>query len=481
MNIAPRQKAKLVQLRQRKPAAAAFDFALAQQLFRLVGGSIDNTDFQSCATAFVEALSVQFSCDRVCFGMVVNGNIEICAVSQTAQFDRHSALLRSIASAMEEARDQESGILFPVSTTGTPLVFTRAHEALARINGECCICTVPLPHCSRVIGVVTLERTKSDPFPPNTIQLLEVIATLIGPLLDLKHQNEQWIVKKIANSVTTLLRNLIGARHYRTKLAAVLAGLIALFSSSYDTAFRITSESRLEGSVERVAIAPVDGYIAEAFVRPGDIVEDGQILARLDDKDLRLKKNQWQAELQRLDKEYRSALAKRDRTEVAILNAKKEQALAQSGLVEEELSRLRVTSPFRAVVLEGDLSKSLRAPVQRGDVLFTLAPLDGYRIILKIPDGDIAYIKPGQSGHLTLSSFPGEALPLTVQNVTPVSTPENGTNYFRVEASLQTPDSRLKPGMEGIAKVYVGEAKLAWILTRKLTEWIQLAVWQYLP
>lgn len=481
MNATPRQKAKLVPLRQRSPAAPDFNFSNARQLFELVAGSIENADFLACATAFVEALSVQFGCDRACLGTVDKNSLEVCVVSQTAQFDRHSALLRAISDAMEEAKDQEASITFPGNTNNKPLLFTQAHEALSKINGECCICSVPLPHGSRVIGIITLERARSNPFSSHELRVLEITATLMGPLLDLKRLNQQSLGKKIAQAAAAALQSFVGARYYRAKLGLVLVMAAVSFLSSYETAFRITGESRLEGSVERAVIAPIDGYIAETFVRPGDVVGEGQVLARLDDKELVLKKTQWSAELQRLDKEFSSALAKKDRTEVAILSAKKEQILAQSDLVAEELSRLRISAPFEAVVLEGDLSKSLRAPVRRGEVLFTIAPRSGYRIILKILDGDIAYIKPGQSGHLTLSSFPGEALPLVVQTVTPVSTPGDGANYFRVEASLATPDSRLKPGMEGIAKIDIGEANVAWVLTRKLTEWVQLAVWQYMP
>lgn len=481
MDAAPRHKPSLVKIDRRKPTALTFDFALTRKAFSLVARCTDENTAHEAVTALAEDLAAQFGCDRVCVGFVVRDDIEIVAVSQSVQYNKDAALLRHIAAAMEEARDQESSIQFPAVAKSDALIFSLAHENLAKINGECCICTVPLAHRRRVIGAITLERSKSDPFPPNSVQLLEIIATLIGPVLDLKRREEAWIGKKVALSALDAMRRLIGPNHFGAKLTVAFFAAITLFLSLYTTHFRITGVSTLEGSIERVVTAPVDGYIAESLARPGDTLEEGQLIARLDEKDLSLKQIQWQTELERLEKEYRSALARRDRTEVAIITTKKDQAQAQAALIEEELSRLRVTAPFRSVLLEGDLSESLGSPVQRGEVLFTLAPLAGYRIILRIDESDITYIAPGQTGHLVLSSFPGETFPLSVRAVTPVSIAESGSNYFRVEAILLEPDSRLKPGMRGIGKVYAGEKKLIWIITRKLTDWLQITFWEYVP
>jgi hypothetical protein len=62
-----------------------------------------------------------------------------------------------------------------------------------------------------------------------------------------------------------------------------------------------------------------------------------------------------------------------------------------------------------------------------------------------------------------------------------VSTPEDGRNYFRVEAKLQQSAERMRPGMEGVAKVTVGTRKLIWIWTRYLMDWARLELWWLLP
>jgi len=115
-------------------------------------------------------------------------------------------------------------------------------------------------------------------------------------------------------------------------------------------------------------------------------------------------------------------------------------------------------------------------------VMWELAPLDAYRVILQVDERDIADLKVGQKGELVLSSMPGERQPLTVAKITPVSTPKEGRNVFRVEAQIGArSDARLRPGMEGVAKVEVDERRLISIWTRRLTDWLALKSWSWLP
>jgi hypothetical protein len=114
-------------------------------------------------------------------------------------------------------------------------------------------------------------------------------------------------------------------------------------------------------------------------------------------------------------------------------------------------------------------------------VLFEVAPLDGYRIILEVDERNIADTAVGQRGHLTLSALPGQPLPLIVERLTPVAIAEGGRNFFRVEARPVGPVPELRPGMEGVAKFDVGRRQLIWIWTHSLVDWLRLWLWTWLP
>jgi multidrug efflux pump subunit AcrA (membrane-fusion protein) len=158
------------------------------------------------------------------------------------------------------------------------------------------------------------------------------------------------------------------------------------------------------------------------------------------------------------------------------------QADARLALIDQQLERMRVTAPFDGLVVSGDLSQALGAPVERGDVLFALAPLDGYRVRLKVDERDVGDVALGQTGTLALAADPDSRLPFAVTRLTPVSTAEEGVNFFVVEGTLdRSADAVLRPGMEGVGKIDIGERRLVWIWTRKAWTWAQMTLWSWWP
>jgi multidrug efflux pump subunit AcrA (membrane-fusion protein) len=163
------------------------------------------------------------------------------------------------------------------------------------------------------------------------------------------------------------------------------------------------------------------------------------------------------------------------------LRAQIDQAKAQIDLINAQLERTQLTAPFDGVVVQGDLSQSLGSPVERGQVLFEIAPLNGYRIILEVDERDVADTAPGQEGQIALSALPRQSFPFTIRRITPVSIAQDGRNFFRVEAVLDEPSSALRPGMRGVAKISIERRPLRWIWTHRITDWFRLWVWSWLP
>ena len=237
----------------------------------------------------------------------------------------------------------------------------------------------------------------------------------------------------------------------------------------------------LEGIVQRAIGAPFNGYVVEAPARPGDVVRQGDLLGRLDDRELKLERLKWFTQREQFFKQYHEATAKHDRAQALINEAKADEAEAQVFLLDEQLLRARISAPFDGIVISGDFSQSLGVSVERGQTLFEVAPLRGYRVVVQVDERDIGWVAIGQKGELALPSIPGTVFPLTVTRITPISTAKEGRNYFRVEAELQKTSERLRPGMEGVGKIFAGRARLIWIWTHDVTEWISLKVWTWRP
>ncbi|HEX9181535.1 MAG TPA: efflux RND transporter periplasmic adaptor subunit, partial [Burkholderiales bacterium] len=449
-------------------------------ILQFVAAFLAGRDLGDSASAVVTELASQLGCDRVCLGLLEGGRIRLAAVSHAARFDSHSNILRATEAAMTEALDQREPVIYPPERDR--LTVTLAHGELARISGAGGIATYPLVGAAGQQGALTLERAPGYPFDPPTAELVEGLASMLGPLVEMRRTQHRSLPRHAADSARGFWSRLVGPGHPGFKLGA--AGIVAvlLFFGLATGGYRISADTRVEGMIQRAVTAPFQGYVREAVHRAGDTVRNGEILARLDDRDLRVERVRLLAQRDQLGNRYREAMASRDRAQVGVVSAQLEQAEAQLALVEQQLARTEIVAPFDGVVVSGDLSQTLGAPVERGQVLFEIAPLDDYRVILKVDERDVADIRAGQRGELVLSSMPGQAFPLSVSKVTPVSTPAEGLNFFRVEAQLEgDAGGRLRPGMEGVAKIHVDDRPLIWIWTRETLNWVRLTLWRLMP
>ena len=451
-----------------------------QTVLDLVASTFGHDRFTAAALAFVTAVATRLDADRVTLGFVRRGRTRAAAVSHSARFSRASNLVRAIEQAMDEAVDQQGMVVWPQPLEWRPQV-ARAHAELARQHAVGTVCTAPLVEGGRVLGALTVERPADRPFDAVTVELLEVLAALAGPILERARRDDRWIGAKVADAARGQLARLVGPRHLGLKLSSAVAALVLVFLATAKGDFRVSASAALEPIVRQALTAPFSGYVAEAPARAGDVVTPGQLLASLDERELRLGRLKWLSQQEQLTRQYYQAMAVRNAAAVVILAAQIDQAKAEVALLDYNLARTRITAPFAGIVVAGDLSQSLAAPVERGQVLFEVAPLHAYRVVLQVNEHDVAYVRTGQRGTLVLAGTPGEPLPCVVEKITPVSTAREGQNYFRVEARLERRLERLRPGMEGVGKVEIDRQLLAWIWTRQVVDWIRLQLWRWLP
>jgi len=445
-----------------------------------VATTVEHEGAQQAAMAFVTKLATTLECDRVSLGVVKGKQIKVFALSHSAGFVEKMNLVREVGSAMDEAVDQRSVIVYPLPSDAPPLA-TLAHGELSAKHGSVTICTAPILQGQTPLGALMCERTDDKPFDEQTVELLKTYASLIGPVLIAKIKDERWIWRKLWESLLARGKEFLGPDRPGLKLAAGVIAILILFFAFAKGDHRVRATTVLEGVVQRAVTAPYNGYVASAAARPGDVVKQGALLCRLDERDLVLERLKWATQKEQALSQLSEAMAKHERAQIMIAQAKADQADAQIGMIDEQLGRSRIVAPFDGVVTSGDLSQSLGSPVERGQVLFELAPLKGYRVIVQVDETDIGYVAAGQKGELALPSLPGDVLPLTVSKVTPVSTAKEGRNYFRVEAELERTSPSLRPGMEGIGKITVERRRLLWIWTHEIFEWIRLKTWSWLP
>jgi len=425
----------------------------------------------------VNELRQRLDCARVAIGMVNNDSVKLAALSDAAVFEKSSSLAKAYRRAMEEAYDHGKTVLFDAASESAHFPMQRE---LMQISGSRAVISCPLFDGGRSIGVLVLESS-GKAFDEADTAWLDAFTALAAPIIAQRKKAEQNGGMRLADDAKSMLAKFFGPRHLIWKSAAasllLLFAILVLVSIDY----RVTAKTVIEGEIQRVVSAPFDGFVGSACVRAGDTVKQGQLLAGLDDRELMIEKARWASERDQYDNRLREAMATHDLTAVQVLGAQLSQAEAELNLVTKKIDSARLLAPFDGLVVSGDLSQQVGAPVEVGKQLFEIAPLQSYRVILQVDERDIRHIEVGQPGMLVITGIAGNPMPLTIQKVTPVATAEDGKNFFRVEASLAQASARLRPGMEGIGKVVADRHSLCWVLFHSFTDWLKLTLWTWMP
>ena len=442
----------------------------------LLTGIVGHASSHEVAMDTVNRLADRFACERVSMGFRSGLTIRLRALSHVANFDPRTQLVRRIEAAMEEAVDQATILLLPDSSKQEALV-TRAHGELIEHQGTGVVCTIPLLGQCGAIGAITLERDSSRPFDTGSVGELKSIARIMGPALEWKLREERSAWSKGIEVLLDLATGVFGPTRLKLKLTLLALLVLVTTLALMDGNYKVTAPASIEGAVRQILVAPQDGYVKQSEVRAGNLVKKGQLIAVLDDRNLQLTRQKWQSERNKIEKEYQEALAKHDRTEQSVLRAQIDQVDAELRLIEEQIARTRIKAPFDGVVVSGDLSQSLGAPVETGQLLFEVAPLDSYRVVLEVDEHDVAGLDSARSGHLIIAALPQSNFAISLDKLVPVAVSGEASNYFRVEASLDEPSSLLRPGMRGVTKVDMGRRNLLWIWTHAVLDRIRLWAW----
>jgi multidrug efflux pump subunit AcrA (membrane-fusion protein) len=380
--------------------------------------------------------------------------------------------MRQLRQALEEARLQGRGLIFP-APDGDAMSILAAHRAHARRASVSAMLSLPILLNGETLGVVGIERMRADSadagrFTADEIALAEAIVAATAPVIRFKRRAQRLLSGRLPEWIAEGWRRAFGPRYPVLKLA-LAAGAVAIAALSLaTTTLNIDTRAVTKSTVQLAVVAPFDGYVASAALRAGDRVAQGDVLAVLDDADLKLEVIRWESEIARLNQERRQMLAEGDRVGVALATAREAGARAELELAQSRLARIALRAPFGGLIVEGDLTQRLGAPVGEGDVLFEIASGADYKVALHVSEYDVALLQAGSSGQLLLLGLSGEPIAIALADISPVAELGQDGNIFLAEAALPSGVEGMRPGLEGTAKIAAGEAPLLYALARPL-------------
>ncbi len=214
----------------------------------------------------------------------------------------------------------------------------------------------------------------------------------------------------------------------------------------------------------------VGGKIKKIFVLPGQAVKKGDPLLEIDDTDLLTQRKGALTDIEgaqlALDKAQRNYGRAKELFTAKLISrevfdnltsdfemAKNSLAKGQRGLetVQDRLGKTKLFASSDGTVLDVKVTEgqvvTAAASVNSGTSLMTIADLSKLLVETTVNQLDVARLQLNQRVKLTSESIKDVRMEAVVQFIAPVASVKNSIKGFAVEALIENPDPRLRPGM----------------------------------
>jgi RND family efflux transporter MFP subunit len=231
--------------------------------------------------------------------------------------------------------------------------------------------------------------------------------------------------------------------------------------------YHIKCECEVQAVTRRFVPVPYDGVLKSVSVEPGDVVQAGEVLAQMDDREIDWELAAKQAEYQRARKQHDMSLAGALTADAQIAKLEMERLDVQIQLLLERRQNLEIKSPIDGVIISGDPSKREGARLKQGETLFEAGPLDRMLVEIYVPDAEVSHVERDQHARIRLDAFPSRAFDAQLVRVSPRAVAREQANVFIAEVELENPKHLLRPGMSGRGRIETPRQSLGWVLFHK--------------
>ena len=224
--------------------------------------------------------------------------------------------------------------------------------------------------------------------------------------------------------------------------------------------------------------ARISGKVEKLYANIGDVVKKGQVIAQLEQEDLKAKVNEAkmnlkiseanldlaQKSLQRMKNLYAEDFVSKDKVDVAERDYKAAQA--QENQIKEtirfnetQMSYANIYSPISGVIasVTTQQGETVSASSLNVPTFVTIVDLNRLEIYAYVDETDIGKIKPGFDATFTVDSFPDKDFNGKVTAIYPKATIQDNVVYYITVLSIENPEGKLKPDMTVNATIYLNK------------------------
>lgn len=427
------------------------------------------------AFAIAAEIENRYGFDLTAVGFATGSRVEVVAISGVEEVRASNPGVALIRGAMEECLDRGEAVVHGGGNTEEDDCRLHAQWS-ATLQGNP-VASFPLEVLDEVVAVISMSQGAGTQLTRDQVVIIAEETSGYAALVPLSRAAARSLPQHIADSTRQAVRRVTGRGKRKTAILGALALFLIGWLAFGKMQYTFTVPAVVQAADRRTISCPRDGVLAELFVRPGDRVREGQLLASLDSNDDFLRRAELRAEIDSLEALVDHALAERNAGQLRVHEARRRSLLAQLAIVDSNIGQAQIRAPQDGLILEGDLREQLGGRLKMGEPLFELARYDRAAVVLQVPERLVLAAHDCLSAEFAPAARPDESFPLEGLRIAPASTIIDDRNVFLGEAVVPMNLEMIPPGMEGTTQLDAGPRSAWWVLTHRVTDWLHLNFW----
>jgi RND family efflux transporter MFP subunit len=420
--------------------------------------------------------------DRAAIALEQRGKLQVRAVSDVAEIRPGDADVARLRDLLEWAAVSDDEIHI---TQHDDSIDTDREETQAKFTeyfhstGLHAFYAIPLIDDQGRVGMLSFESTNPDFLTEAHLEMIRVLAAQVTVAVrNAELYREVPFISVLAPILQRKKKFLALEKRRRTMLAAVAAAAV-VFLFVFPLPQRVVGDASVAPQTAALVQPDVEGVVRAVYLKEGDAVNRGTVLAELQDWDYRSELAAAEAKYSAASAEMNRALAANDGAEAGVRRVQSEYWKAETDRARHRLEATRLRSPIDGIVVTPHLETFVGRHLSKGDTLAQIVNTSAALVDVSVDQEDVMLLKAGTNASIKLDSFPARTFKGTVSVVSPASQLQGESRVFFARVNVSNPQGLIRSGMEGRAKVWSGWRPAGYVLLRRPAMWVWSKLWSW--
>jgi len=275
----------------------------------------------------------------------------------------------------------------------------------------------------------------------------------------------------------------------RTQQVSAVGALLLLFIPPFPSGF--SSDLVLEPQQGAKVRLGISGMVRQVKVQSGDRVSKGQVLADLDNPELKAQEQILIQKLAMAESNLRFAQSRSDVAKTAQAERERERLRKELEIAETKVDALQLRAPFGGVLKTPEIQQKVGEFLGTGDEFCQIVNRNEVKARILVRDSDLEQVHLGSPVRVKVQPFPFRTYSGRVEQILPaastdrpVAQPQKAerlgqqlTNYFVVTMDFPNSDGSLLEGMTGTAKISGKSRPLGFQIAKAVWRWTHSQMW----